>query len=362
MIDNFKFLERDANDEAIKTVLKDHPDVRLLWERRHFIESPVVINDINPILHILVESIVERQIMKGELEEARSALERLKEKGMSHHAARTLIASIFLSCLFDTLKEEKPFDIRRYSKQLEMLETNVVTTGKAGRNDPCPCGNGKKFKRCCIDKVESDLFLQRSSDSQAKVDEKLILGSGHYATIGYLKNTNPDDPVIFMENRCHISKYLAEKGDREGACMALKENIDFAKKLGNTGLMKNAYQDLLFFCFNNSDKYAEEGIGVIEDLLLLSSDKDEIGYLRCDKAHLLAKMNKIDEAEKEFEKIFKEMPEWYFARYRYALYLEGIGKKNDAIEVLKQLKSTKNKLDKNTYDAVVDVLESIQES
>ena len=22
-------------------------------------------------------------------------------------------------------------------------------TGKAGRNDPCPCGSGKKYKRCC---------------------------------------------------------------------------------------------------------------------------------------------------------------------------------------------------------------------
>lgn len=24
---------------------------------------------------------------------------------------------------------------------------------KVGRNDPCPCGSGKKFKKCCADKV-----------------------------------------------------------------------------------------------------------------------------------------------------------------------------------------------------------------
>jgi len=24
--------------------------------------------------------------------------------------------------------------------------------GKVGRNDPCPCGSGKKYKRCCIDR------------------------------------------------------------------------------------------------------------------------------------------------------------------------------------------------------------------
>ena len=23
---------------------------------------------------------------------------------------------------------------------------------KAGRNDPCPCGSGKKYKRCCLDR------------------------------------------------------------------------------------------------------------------------------------------------------------------------------------------------------------------
>jgi len=37
-------------------------------------------------------------------------------------------------------------------KDLEFLQNNQVisvTTKKAGRNDPCPCGSGKKFKKCC---------------------------------------------------------------------------------------------------------------------------------------------------------------------------------------------------------------------
>jgi SEC-C motif-containing protein len=25
----------------------------------------------------------------------------------------------------------------------------IVNTNKTGRNDPCPCGSGKKFKKCC---------------------------------------------------------------------------------------------------------------------------------------------------------------------------------------------------------------------
>ena len=27
---------------------------------------------------------------------------------------------------------------------------------KIGRNDPCPCGSGKKFKKCCMRKRQGD--------------------------------------------------------------------------------------------------------------------------------------------------------------------------------------------------------------
>ena len=35
---------------------------------------------------------------------------------------------------------------------LEILQNPVQTVvgeKKAGRNDPCPCGSGKKYKKCC---------------------------------------------------------------------------------------------------------------------------------------------------------------------------------------------------------------------
>lgn len=30
-------------------------------------------------------------------------------------------------------------------------QTPLRTASKAGRNDPCPCGSGKKYKKCCAD-------------------------------------------------------------------------------------------------------------------------------------------------------------------------------------------------------------------
>jgi preprotein translocase subunit SecA len=30
------------------------------------------------------------------------------------------------------------------------VEPRTVTGDKVGRNDPCPCGSGKKYKKCCL--------------------------------------------------------------------------------------------------------------------------------------------------------------------------------------------------------------------
>ena len=39
---------------------------------------------------------------------------------------------------------------------------------KAGRNDPCPCGSGKKYKRCCLEKDQQAESAARAA-AQATV-------------------------------------------------------------------------------------------------------------------------------------------------------------------------------------------------
>ena len=34
---------------------------------------------------------------------------------------------------------------------------------KVGRNDPCPCGSGKKYKRCCLAKDEQEAEAARAA-------------------------------------------------------------------------------------------------------------------------------------------------------------------------------------------------------
>ena len=44
-------------------------------------------------------------------------------------------------------------DIIDPEKQQEMLyewrQSKIARSDKIGRNEPCPCGSGKKYKRCC---------------------------------------------------------------------------------------------------------------------------------------------------------------------------------------------------------------------
>lgn len=41
---------------------------------------------------------------------------------------------------------------RKVIKKEFMLSKTIVKEAKIGRNDPCPCGSGKKYKKCCLNK------------------------------------------------------------------------------------------------------------------------------------------------------------------------------------------------------------------
>lgn len=37
----------------------------------------------------------------------------------------------------------------------ELPDERLVRRVKVGRNSPCPCGSGRKFKKCCISQLRS---------------------------------------------------------------------------------------------------------------------------------------------------------------------------------------------------------------
>ena len=49
----------------------------------------------------------------------------------------------------DSLEGKKPSELMSGGLFPEKVETFRRESPKVGRNDPCPCGSGKKFKKCC---------------------------------------------------------------------------------------------------------------------------------------------------------------------------------------------------------------------
>ncbi len=53
-----------------------------------------------------------------------------------------------------------------------------MSSEKAGRNDPCPCGLGKKYKNCCMQKEQQKNRTQLTSLGKRKFTAKVLSSGG----------------------------------------------------------------------------------------------------------------------------------------------------------------------------------------
>jgi preprotein translocase subunit SecA len=61
-----------------------------------------------------------------------------QDQGVFTHMPKKFVHSDFSSFSRDKQKQAK-----------NNKRSPVEKTKKVGRNDPCPCGSGKKYKKCC---------------------------------------------------------------------------------------------------------------------------------------------------------------------------------------------------------------------
>lgn len=54
------------------------------------------------------------------------------------------------------LKEWEPVLDLKTRKEIKKAynDSKIVKSTKVGRNEPCPCGSGKKYKKCCLNKEQ----------------------------------------------------------------------------------------------------------------------------------------------------------------------------------------------------------------
>jgi uncharacterized protein YecA (UPF0149 family) len=70
------------------------------------------------------------------------------ERAVEHEQARTRRPGIF----FETMsKRRKGFPSETKVKRgVRIVHGNKELAEKLGRNDLCPCGSGKRFRKCCL--------------------------------------------------------------------------------------------------------------------------------------------------------------------------------------------------------------------
>jgi hypothetical protein len=133
----------------------------------------------------------------------------------------------------------------------------------------------------------------------------------------------------------------------------LEENAALAEGYKGGELLRNALQDLELLCIYHR---LRNGIKVTERLMVLAENDDERGNYWCDKADFLARIGKVEKADQEFRSLLDTLRHWHYGRYRYALFLEENGKKENALANLRELVADKKEIDTVTYQHASEVL------
>jgi hypothetical protein len=153
-----------------------------------------------------------------------------------------------------------------------------VSAHKVGRNDPCPCGSGKKYKFCCMNKSKSPIDLIESAGERQKwlknypylggerqkgkvyledyfdsesieIDKLLYLGLMHRPGLIWLRNEKAE------ENRCREYLILAfqqfiDKVEKEG----IKDFAAYDQKYSIHYFCEEWMSELLRLLKNSEDK------------------------------------------------------------------------------------------------------------
>jgi tetratricopeptide (TPR) repeat protein len=209
--------------------------------------------------------------------------------------------------------EQREKSIAIELKRLEIANTlnerNVLPlTRKVGRNEPCPCGSGKKFKKCCFSLLKA-------------IPPRQVLGDGFYHNIwADLQTAAPYDTILVLENLT----FLASDAEREGDVVRALELFRILKPLAEQkGLMGELLRHFGLIVSDHPE-LGEEGLDILRQIQSFYKDQDHEQWVHTSMniADFLGLMGRWDECRNEYGKLIDVMPEDSFIRIGFARILE----------------------------------------
>jgi preprotein translocase subunit SecA len=68
---------------------------------------------------------------------------------MSEHIQEDTLRMLYRVRIQTPVKQEEPKQMFTNKDDSQVKQPKTRSEEKVGRNDPCPCGSGKKYKQCC---------------------------------------------------------------------------------------------------------------------------------------------------------------------------------------------------------------------
>lgn len=112
----------ESEEAVLARMMQEHVEYVDIWERLDKLGGDeLVVNGVNPIMHISMHSVIENQIEQNDPPEVRKALDSLLKRSVSRHEAIHTIAYEFNMELFPVLKHSRPFNNGAYQRRLEKI-------------------------------------------------------------------------------------------------------------------------------------------------------------------------------------------------------------------------------------------------
>ena len=253
------------------------------------------------------------------------------------------------------------------ARQLARGATMRRAVAKVGRNEPCPCGSGKKYKHCCIEKDEER--LHHSSDVAGRTSEEVAAEPEVHLTAARLEKLMPYD--LARLDPMKIPVELVELYFAQMAGMGLHDRIAEAfEQRGFSEELKNIWGFVLFFVTRAGRKdVAERMLRVRPDAAQIKKDLDPGARLllaQDDPAELVALLEELSvralqtensEALEKFAYGMVENSKLQALGIFVARSMLPVVERKDAAFLFEQILVARDKLDLPPEDPFGDILD-----
>lgn len=303
--------ERDAEERQILRMMEAHQELHPLWDRLDHLDSEEInLGGMNPVVHVMFDVAIETQLADHHPPEAGVLYQALLAHGFSPMRARhflgNLLTRVFYQAARDTggARQDTPTDayVRWLNIANQALERGVTLNDvfrRVGRNDLCPCGSGKKYKKCCIDQSQA---LELRPEKWAFV----IPGGNLYVGPDYEETAEDHDPMLRLQNMSALANGLESMKDQEGAWLTLKAMKALIDAQGDgaseSSKYRNIYQDFVVFALNHPE-FSEEALEPASCLMRWEPKENPETYWTAalDYADLLTMVHRTEEAKRIYE-------------------------------------------------------------